>query len=582
MPFQPRAARLSRPTSPASKPAKPSSWCRAILLLILGSALLIRLATVRFGLPALNDPDELFFELGAVKMLRGPTLDPGWFGHPATITFYALALIDVAVFAAGWLAGWFASPAAFAKAIYFDPTWVILPGRIMIVCFGLLVIALTYRLGERLFGWRSGLAAAALLGLAPVHVVWSQIIRADMMACAFMLLSMLAALRVAREGRRRDTIVAAVWLAAAVACKWPYAVGAMAMAGVVALRWSDRPREGMAEVRRLILFAISSLAALVVLSPYLLISWRKVISDVAGEDQAYHLGATGGSIGWNAVWYLAHPLLASFGVAGLLAAALGIILIWRRREARAVLLPVGSDFFIVLISQQIVWERWVLPLLPILAIAAGHAAIWLYRRLAAVLAHSWRTAVAVALALVLGVPLLTTDVARGRELTRDTRQEASQWLLAHAPPGSRVMIEQFSFDLVGKGFALIFPVGDAGCLSVEKGLAGQVSLTSVQQLHSGRTNIDYGTLAPEKVSTCDADFAIVSQYDRYAAERRRFPQEAAQYEALLARGQTLAVFRPERGKVGGPVVRVVRLDKAKTRRRDNPVEPASTRRSPRE
>jgi 4-amino-4-deoxy-L-arabinose transferase-like glycosyltransferase len=530
---------------------------RLVLTAILLAAAVWRLATVHFGLPALNDPDELFFELGAVKMLRGLTFNPGWFGHPATITFYALAVIDVLVFAVGWLAGWFASPAAFAKAIYLDPGWVILPGRIMIVCFGLLVIGLTYLLGERLFGRRSGLAAAAILALSPVHVFWSEIIRADMMGCAFMLLSMLAALRVARQGRWRDTVKTAVWLAAAVACKWPFAVGAMAMAGAVALRWKDYPAERRREFRRLIVFAVSSLAALVMMSPYLLISWRHVLSDVAGEDQPYHLGATGGSIGWNALWYLDHPLRDSFGVMGLAAAALGLALIWRRREARAILLPVGGVFIAVVVSQQIVWERWVLPLLPIGAVAAGHAAVWLHGRLTPALARRWQAALALALGLVLLVPLLSMDIARSRELTHDTRQEATRWLMAHAPSGSRVMIEQFSFDLVGKGYALMFPVGDAGCLSVENGLSGQISMTRVERLHDGRANIDYGTLAPDKVSTCDADFAIVSQYDRYAAERSRFPRETAQYEALLARGATLAVFRPTPGRVGGPVVRVV-------------------------
>jgi 4-amino-4-deoxy-L-arabinose transferase-like glycosyltransferase len=542
--------------------ASPRRAVRLILTAILLVAAVWRLATVHFGLPALNNPDELFFELGAVKMLRGPTLDPGWFGHPATITFYALAVIDVLVFGVGWLTGWFASPAGFAKAIYLNPSWVILPGRIMIVCFGLLVIALTYRLGERLFGSRSGLAAAAILALAPVHVVWSQIIRSDMMACAFMLLSMLAALRVAREGRWRDTMMAAIWLAAAVACKWPFAVGAMAMAGAAALRWHDHPKERMGEFWRLVAFAVSSLVALVAMSPYLLISWRSVISDVTGEDQPYHLGASGGSIGWNTLWYLDHPLLASFGVAGLAAAALGLILVWRRRDARAILLPVAIVFSAVVVSQHIVWERWVLPLLPILAIAAGHAAIWFHGRVTAVLARRWKEPVAFAVGIALGLAPLSTDVARGRELTHDTRQEATQWLMAHAPRGSSVMIEQFSFDLVGKGYALTFPAGDAGCLDVEKGLDGQISFDRVQRLHSGRTNIDYGTLAPDKVSTCAADFAIVSQYDRYAAERRRFPRETAQYEALLARGKTLAVFRPESGRVGGPVVRVVAFGSA--------------------
>ena len=545
--------------------APPRRTARNLLIAVLLVAAGLRLATIQFGLPALNDPDELIFELGAVKLLSGPTLDPGWFGHPATLTFYALAALDVAVFALGWLAGWFASPSAFAKAIYADPTWVILPGRILIVCFGLLVVGLTYRLGERLFGWRTGLAAAAILAIAPLHVVWSQIIRADMMACAFMLLTMLAALRVAREGRWRDTLAAAAWLAAAMACKWPYAVGAMAMAGAVALRWRADPRVGMTEMRRLFVFALISMSALVVISPYLLISWHKAVSDVAGEDQAYHLGATGGSIGWNALWYVHHPLLDSLGAVGLVLAAVGLVFVARERKARAILLPVGIVFFIVLASQHIVWERWALPLLPILAIAAGQGAVWLHARLAQVSGGRWAAPIAVVIGIALAVSPLNSGFARGREMTHDTRQEASRWLLAHAPRGSSVMIEQFSFDLVGKGYALFFPVGDAGCLSVEKGLSGQISLSSVQRLHSGRTNIDYGTMAPGKVASCQVDYAIVSQYDRYAAERRRFPKETAQYEGLLDRGETLAIFRPVSGRTGGPVVRIVRFDNARSK-----------------
>lgn len=530
---------------------------RRILLAILLVAAVLRLATVHFGLPALNDPDELTFELGAVGLLRGPTLNPGWFGHPATTIFYALAILDVLVFLVGWAAGWFASPAVFAKAIYFDPSWVILPGRIMIVLFSLIVIMLTYRLGERLFGTRCGLAAAAFLSLMPVHITWSQVIRADMMACAFMLLSMLAALRVAREGRRRDTLAAAVWLALAVASKWPFAVGALAMAGAVALRWSDYPQERPTEFRRLILFACSSLLALVIISPYLVISYHKVITDVAGEAQTYHLGATGGSLGWNALWYLRNPLLTSLGWAGLTLSAVGLALTLCHREARAILLPVTGFFFVILISQHIVWSRWALPLLPILAIVTGHAAIFLYDRIAALLVVRWRSALATLMILLLGIPLLNTDIARGRERLYDTRQEATHWLKVHAPRGSRVMIEQFSFDLVGKGYDLIFPVGDSGCLSVGKALSGRISMSKVDQLHQGRTNIDYGTLAQDRVDSCRANFAIVSQYDRYAAERGRFPKEAAQYEALMRHGKTLAVFRPKPGSVGGPIVHVI-------------------------
>ena len=54
---------------------------------VMALALALRLHGLRSGLPAINDPDELMFQLGALKMLSGKTLNPGWFGHPALITF---------------------------------------------------------------------------------------------------------------------------------------------------------------------------------------------------------------------------------------------------------------------------------------------------------------------------------------------------------------------------------------------------------------------------------------------------------------------------------------------------------------
>jgi len=44
----------------------------AALALVFLTAALLRLKGLNFGLPALNDPDELMFEMGAVRMLSGP------------------------------------------------------------------------------------------------------------------------------------------------------------------------------------------------------------------------------------------------------------------------------------------------------------------------------------------------------------------------------------------------------------------------------------------------------------------------------------------------------------------------------
>src|SRR3546814_12178807 len=91
------------------------------LCLILIVAALLRIDGVGFGLPALNDADEPLFMATALEMLAKPTLNPGWFGHPGTITFYSLMLVILLVGGLGILTGRFADFGAFAAAVYADP-----------------------------------------------------------------------------------------------------------------------------------------------------------------------------------------------------------------------------------------------------------------------------------------------------------------------------------------------------------------------------------------------------------------------------------------------------------------------------
>ena len=108
----------------------------AALCLILLVAILLRIDGVGFGLPALNDPDEPLFMATAVEMLSGPTLNPGWFGHPGTITFYSLMLVVALVGGLGVATGRFGDFDAFATAVYADPGIIFLPARLLMVAFG--------------------------------------------------------------------------------------------------------------------------------------------------------------------------------------------------------------------------------------------------------------------------------------------------------------------------------------------------------------------------------------------------------------------------------------------------------------
>ena len=546
---------------PAQAERSRSGIATLVLLGILALATAVRLYSVGFGLPALNDPDELTFELGAIKMLSGPTLNPGWFGHPATTTMYVLAVLTILVFGIGHLLGRFPTIDAFADALYTDPSWVLLPGRVAMVVFAVATIYLTYRLTRELFDRNTALVAAALLAINPVHVTWSQIIRSDMMACFFMLLGMLAALRILREDRWRDHVLAALWLGAAMATKWPYALTALAVFGAVALRMATHPSDRLRSLVRLALFGVLGLVFLFAISPYLLLDHTTTARNMRGEVQVHHLGATGGTLVENAWWYLSGPLAAGLGPAGLALSVGGLALVARRREAAAVVLPVLLGFVIVLCVQSLVWERWVLSLMPLLALAAAASLMALLRAVR----HRWPRPVSGAVLALVAAAVLVPPTLRAQDDTRarldDTRQRASRWALAHIAPGSTVLIEHFAFDLLPQPWRFLFPFGEVGCIDARATLSGKIQLSNVQSSRGARTNIDYGTVADERRETCRADYAILTQGDRYIAESRRFPAEAATYRRLMASGTLVASFAPEPGKVGGPVVRVVRFAK---------------------
>ena len=380
-----------------------------------------------------------------------------------------------------------------------------------------------------------------------------------MMACFFMLLCLQSAAAIAETGNRRDYRFAALWLGVAIATKWPFALSGLAigMATLVAVRAGVlRPRRALWRLAEAYAMAV---VTLFLVSPYLLIDYPTVLRNLRGEGQAYHLGASGGSVAYNFLWYLGGPLLSGFGAAGLALIVFGAVRLSRHHRAAAVLIPLTIAFLVLFCVQKLIWERWTLPLMPLGAILAG----WGYVKLTASLTR-WRwpgTARWAPAALLLAtlVPLGARAWSDGQARLNDTRQLASAWARTHIPPGSNILVEHYAFDIVGQPWHLLFPIGDAGCIDTAALLHGRTSYAVIERARAGRSNVDYGTMAPDRRSDCHADFAILTQFDRYSAERDRFPAEYAAYRALLAHGSIVANFWPATGRVGGPVVRIVDL-----------------------
>lgn len=548
----------TKPTVPSRKRDE-----RPALVAILFLALGLRLWHVDFGLPSLNDPDEPLFVMTALDMLREHRFDPQWFGHPATTLLYVLALIFVAVGLIGGMLGRWHGTHAFVAAVYADPGLAILPMRLFIVACGVGTIWLTYRLGRQAVGVRVGLIAALLLACNPLHVELSQVIRSDMLATVFILWSTLHALAIAQGDPRRGVLrhVAIAAFAAGFGCatKWP-AVLVLANPAM-AIVWSARPGRWRHTIGLLAVLGCGALAALLLVSPYLVLDYSAVLRDLHGETRPQHLGATGYGLVGNLWWYARRPLLGSFGPGGMALAAIGTgIALIRHRPVAVAVLPGAAIMLLVLATQSLVWQRWALPVLPVTAVLAAlaidTAAAWLGRlRSPDGLRVSTPAALGIALVLLL-TPMLVRTVALARMRATDTRQAASAWVRANVPGDRSVLIEQASFDLIGRPGPLVFPLGDAGCIDVHKALGAQPGYAHVDRQRSGRAIVDLGNVAPALLAGCDADVLILSHYARYAREADRFPSQLAIYRQVLMRARVVRTFSPIAGIRGGPEVTV--------------------------
>ncbi len=531
-----------------SKRILPFAALAAILLV--GAAL--RLTNIGFGLPGMYDPDEPIFMIVALKMLAEGTLNPGWFGHPGSTTITLIAAIDAAVAYAGIAAGHYADPAAFAKAAYADPAMLFLPARIAMATFGLLCVALTYAVGARLHGRTAGLVAAALLALNGLHIGWSQVIRTDIMASAFMLASLWFALVMVERGRVRDYAWAGLFAGFAIATKWPAATIVVAIVGAAAWR-GER-----AAMRGLVLAGAATLAGVFLASPYIFLDWPTVIANAAGEMKPGHLTQSGHGLAGNLLFYARQALAPSLGIAGLAAMAVGLVVSARQnRLALFTSIPAAAAFLLLIGSQHMVWTRWVLPALPMLCIAAGAAVAAGMTRLAAIAPPVAGRVLAVALAALVLAPSVAGAVDQRRERANDTRTAALRWVEDNIPAGSTVVYEHLELAVRDRPWRILFPVGSAGCIDGVAALRGGVDFDRFQALRKGKAIVDLGNITPDRIAGCRADYYVLTYYDRYLAEAAAYPEQLATYSAVMGKGRTAALFRPVPGQSGGPVVRIV-------------------------
>jgi 4-amino-4-deoxy-L-arabinose transferase-like glycosyltransferase len=405
----------------------------AAVIVVLAVALALRLWGNHSGLPWSYNVDEAqHFVPFAVAMLHG-NLDPGgYFANPPAYTYLLAGVFKLA----------FGSRAAHIYRSA-DSTQIWVAARVTSAVLGTLAVWLLYLAGARLFDRRTGLIACAVMAVAFLPVFYGKLALNDSPTLAPVCLSLWGSAGIARFGRKRDFVVAALGLGLAAATK--YTGGIVAAPLVVAALSS-----GIERGRRLFvllwlpLAAVIALAAFVAANPYAVIDFHQFINQLAQQSTASgevngKLGLTHGSGVFYYLWSL------SWGVGWLPAgaAALGAVVLLVRRWwwTFAALVPAVLGYLAFMGLQGRYFGRWVMPIIPLVCLLGAFAVVSLvdfaargHRRVAG----GVLVVVAAALCLQGAYYSVHSGIVNSRP---DTRSVTRAWLLKHVPADARVVVE---------------------------------------------------------------------------------------------------------------------------------------------
>jgi len=468
---------VTAPSQPQAR--RESLWGgpKAAFVAILAGAAALRLVGIQYGLPFGNllNPDEQSIVPRSWAMVHGGGLDPHWFDYP-TLLIYALA------------------PTQLGQD---EPSY--LAARIGVVVLAVAAVAATWWLAQR--AYRSALAggvAAAIVAVETTNVAYGHMAVTDVP----LTLGVAVALALMVRGPLE---LAGIAVGIATGFKYP---GAFLLAPLVVAGWG--------RWRRLAGAVAVAVAAFLASSPFVAVHPGQAWTDFSRVSRLARTGWLGfehdhwAGIAFGAqLWHGLGPVLV-IAVAGLIAALV------RRRRADLVLAVFVLVYFLDLLTLHAHFDRYVLPLVPPLAVLAAR-----FRALAPVTL------------LMLVVPLAFSARDDSRLTRTDTRVVAAHWLAEHASRTASIAADPSTPSLTGRRVLALELPGPGRPHDPRR------DVTALRQL-----GVRYV-------------FVTGAVTDRVLRAADRYPREAAFYRSLSRRRVAFALS-PD-GRFAGPWVRIYDL-----------------------
>jgi YYY domain-containing protein len=529
--------RLKRPPFPSipsipSIPAIPGISTRYALVLILLLAIALRLYGINWDQGGLFHPDERAF-LSQVYNLEFPegdewsdvldpdasTLNPGSFNW-GSLPHYALKAVHYAVAPYEWMS-------------LFDLRFA---GRALSAFSDVATVFFVFLIGRAVFSSRVGLLAAGLSAIAVQQVQLSHFFAVDTFMTTFIVATIYYSLRVAHEGRRRDSVLAGVMFGLAVTTKFsslPLGI-AVVLAHVIfaTSRSGDRyDSDGVGSdvgatrqwltYKNALVSMIVFVAVLVVAQPYMFLDFSTFIDNISTQGQMvrrevdfpftrqyedtpkyiYQMVQLG-------TWGLG-PVLGIVVWLGLLGAVVAAVLAQRKTDL--VILAWVLPYLLITGWFDVKFMRYMMPITPFLILYGARTLWWAFEVIRSLQPNRrWLQALPIAIVLIFTVhySLSFMSVYSGAHPLNDV----SSWLKSNAEPGSKVVQEHW-----------------------EEGIPGVVGL----QMHD-RAEL-YNDESPQKFNRltkllADSDYFVLLSNRLYATIPRlpdRYPITSTFYEKLF-------------------------------------------------
>ncbi|MFN8594399.1 MAG: DUF2298 domain-containing protein [Thermomicrobiales bacterium] len=465
-----------------------SSWWRVLVVIFLAAAA-VRLYGLNWDKGTDLHPDELFIAKIVLidrihfswppdwDALRDPArsgLNPRS-ADPLTGEFREFAYGALPLWitdAIGWLLG------RITGVNWNAPERAYLLGRTLSALLSALTIVPVAWLGRAAGGARVGIAAALFAALAPMSIQLAHFFTTDSWLAFFVALCLVACVRAARSGSIRHFLLAGVLVGLAMATKGSvFTLGAPVAVAILsdsARRlgnggWKDAikcafVRAAIATLGALLAFAFFEPYAL--MRPDVYLKSLKTQADIASGT--FDVPFSRVYVGTTPLLYQLEQLLRwGYGPAAGVLAILGVVslvmLAWRyRTPAATIMVSWLATYGLVLALSEVKFLRYLEPLAPVFAVAAG-LGLAQVNRLAGTM--QWRHLRRAAIPVMLLICALWTAAYLAIFAHEHPRLAASRWIYANVAPASSLTAEYWD-DALPRGIGSAFAPGMFGYANV--------------------------------------------------------------------------------------------------------------------